>query len=177
MNFMKTTWMSVLSAASILGLSVFITNVRPIIGIETKISLTANRTSLIAVNETNVGGPLPEQLHNKPVIVDISASWCGACKNIAPTLSQLKQDYAGKAYFIDFDVTDRTTTAKSRIKAERLGLGEFFDKNKSKTAMVVIIDPTTGNIISQEYKNKNLADYTRALNSALAKKESMEMTN
>ncbi|MGF1589840.1 MAG: thioredoxin family protein, partial [Pleurocapsa sp.] len=32
----------------------------------------------------NVGGTLAQQLQGKPVVVDIYASWCSACKNIAP---------------------------------------------------------------------------------------------
>uniref|UniRef100_UPI0035932352 TlpA family protein disulfide reductase n=1 Tax=Chamaesiphon sp. TaxID=2814140 RepID=UPI0035932352 len=43
---------------------------------------------------SSVGGPLAQQLQGKPVVVDIYASWCPACKNIAPTVSQLKQQYA-----------------------------------------------------------------------------------
>jgi thiol-disulfide isomerase/thioredoxin len=37
-----------------------------------------------ASKKGNVGGPLARQLQGKPVVVDIYASWCPACKNIAP---------------------------------------------------------------------------------------------
>ena len=45
-------------------------------------------------------GKLAQQLQGKPVVVDVYASWCSACKNIAPTLSQLKQKYAGAVNFV-----------------------------------------------------------------------------
>jgi thiol-disulfide isomerase/thioredoxin len=35
-------------------------------------------------------GALAPQLQGKPVVVDIYATWCSGCKNIAPTLSDLK---------------------------------------------------------------------------------------
>jgi thiol-disulfide isomerase/thioredoxin len=39
---------------------------------------------LIAMGNTTA---LAKQLQGKPVVVDIYASWCPACKNIAPTFS------------------------------------------------------------------------------------------
>jgi thiol-disulfide isomerase/thioredoxin len=70
-----------------------------------KTSATASASSKIEVAQANpcasanpcaaklgsVGGALASELQGKPVVVDIYASWCAACKNIAPTLSQLKQ--------------------------------------------------------------------------------------
>lgn len=116
----------------------------------------------------NVGGTLAEQVQGKPVVVDIYASWCAACKNIAPTLSQLKQEYADKAHFVVLDVTDRSTAAQAESRAIELGLGEFFATNKSQTGMIAIIDPATGNILAQYRNNTNLEDYTSVLNSAIS---------
>ncbi|MFN5754310.1 MAG: TlpA family protein disulfide reductase, partial [Pseudanabaena sp.] len=36
----------------------------------------------------SIGGPLAQKLQGKPVVVDVYASWCPACKNIAPTVSE-----------------------------------------------------------------------------------------
>ncbi len=51
-------------------------------------------------SSASVGAPLAQKLQGKPVVVDVYASWCPACKNIAPTVSQLKEQYAGKVEFV-----------------------------------------------------------------------------
>jgi thiol-disulfide isomerase/thioredoxin len=121
-----------------------------------------------AAEVKSVGGPLAAEIQNKPVLVDVFASWCSACKNIAPTLSQLKQDYDGKVHFVILDVSDRSTTAEAEAKAKRLGLSEFLAANKSQTGMLTIIDPKTGNILAQHRNNPKLEDYQTVLDAALS---------
>ncbi len=99
----------------------------------------------------NVGGALAKELQGKPVVVDIYASWCSKCKNIAPTLSQLKQQYQGKAHFIVFDVTNKPSLVSHKLKP-KLGLGDFLRQNKSQTGSVTIISPSNGKILG-EYRN------------------------
>ena len=118
----------------------------------------------------SVGGPLSKSLQGKPVVVDVYASWCPACKNIAPTLSQLKQQYAGKVHFVVLDVTDKSSTAKSEAKAKELGLSKFFAENKTQTGSLTIIDPATGKILSQYRNNPDKTAYTTVLDQAIARK-------
>lgn len=121
-----------------------------------------------AAKGKTVGGPLAQQLHDKPVVVDIYASWCPACRNIAPTLSQLKQEYGGRVHFVVLDVSDRASTAKAQAKATALGLGQFFAANKTQTGSLTIVNPKTGQILAQHRNNPNKSDYTKVLNAALA---------
>jgi thiol-disulfide isomerase/thioredoxin len=118
----------------------------------------------------SVGGPLAKELQGKPVVVDVYASWCAGCKNIAPTLSQLKREYAGKANFVVLDVTDKAKLKETEAKAKELGLGKFLEANKSKTSTVAIVDPASGNILALYKNNPTKSDYTKVLNTALAKK-------
>jgi thiol-disulfide isomerase/thioredoxin len=120
--------------------------------------------TLIAQDQTS---RLAQKLQGKPVVVDIYASWCPGCKNIAPTLSQLKQQYSTKASFVVFDVTDAKTTKASMKMAQELGLTSFFNANKSKTSTVAIIDPATGKIIKQFQNNAEIAEYSSVLNLAI----------
>ena len=122
-------------------------------------------TNLIAKGETT---PLAKQLQGKPVVVDIYASWCPGCKNIAPTLSQLKKQYGSKANFVVFDVTDSKTTQASMKMAAKLGLTSFFSANKAQTSTVAIIDPATGKVMKQFRNNADLAEYTGILDRAIA---------
>ena len=122
-------------------------------------------TKLIAQGEAV---PLAKKLQGKPVVVDIYASWCPGCKNIAPTLSQLKQQYGIKASFIVLDVTDAKTTKASMKMANALGLSSFFRANKSKTSTVAIIDPATGKIMKQFQNNAEITEYSSILDRAIA---------
>jgi thiol-disulfide isomerase/thioredoxin len=125
-------------------------------------------TNPCASKTENVGGALAQQLQGKPVVVDIYASWCAACKNIAPTLSQLKQDYGDKAHFVVLDVSDKSKASEAESKAAELGLTEFLAANKSQTGMVAIVDPATGDILTQHRNNANLNNYTSVLDSAIS---------
>jgi thiol-disulfide isomerase/thioredoxin len=118
---------------------------------------------------TSVGAPLAKELQGKPVLVDVYATWCPGCKNIAPTLSQLKQEYSGKVNFVVLDVTDKAKVKETQAQAEKLGLGKFLEANKSKTSTVAIVDPATGNILTVFKNNPNKGDYTKVLDVAIAK--------
>jgi len=122
-----------------------------------------------AKSAASVGGPLAKKLQGKPVVVDIYASWCPACKNIAPTLSQLKKDYAGKVEFVILDVSDKSTTAAAEATAKELGLSKFLSENKTQTGSITIVDPATGKILAQYRNNPNKAVYTKVLNASLTK--------
>jgi thiol-disulfide isomerase/thioredoxin len=120
-----------------------------------------------AKSNASIGAPLAQELQGKPVVVDVFATWCPACQNIAPTVSQLKQTYEGKVHFVVLDVSDKSTTGEAETTAQRLGLSQFLADNKAQTGSLTIIDPATGNILAQHRNNANLADYTAVLDKAL----------
>jgi hypothetical protein len=68
------------------------------------------------------------------------------------------------------DVSDRSKASQAERRAKELGLGQFFAANKSQTGMVAVIDPATGNILVQHRNNPNLADYTSAIDAAIAQR-------
>jgi thiol-disulfide isomerase/thioredoxin len=107
---------------------------------------------------------LAPQLQGKPVVVDIYASWCGGCRNIAPTLSSLKSRYQGQANFVVFDVSNAKTSAASAQLAKQLGLSSFYNSHKSATSTVAIIDPSSGRILKKFVNNANADDYAMVLN-------------
>jgi thiol-disulfide isomerase/thioredoxin len=125
-------------------------------------------TSPVAAAKMSKGALAP-QLQGKPVVVDIYATWCGGCKNIAPTLSDLKTRYQDKATFVVFDVSDKKTTMESAAMAKKLGLTGFFNANKSATSTVAIIDPATGKILKKFVNNANASDYATVLDAYSSK--------
>ena len=48
------------------------------------------------------------------VVVDITASWCGPCKRIAPVFTELSNDYKGRALFLKVD-GDENPALKDRL--------------------------------------------------------------
>jgi thiol-disulfide isomerase/thioredoxin len=173
---MKVQYLAIFAAISLLSVGVAAkpeaasTIISEVIGTKALANPCAAKGNPCAAKGKTVGGPLAKQLRGKPVVVDIYASWCPACKNIAPTVSQLKQQYAGKVHFVVLDVSDRSTTAKSEAKAKELGLSQFFAANKTQTGSLTIVDPATGKILAQYRNNPNKVAYTKVLDSALAQK-------
>jgi thiol-disulfide isomerase/thioredoxin len=179
---MKTKYLGTLAAISLLSIGVAVGCTNPC---SAKTSNASSRTvasadpcaskadpcaaksNPCAAKAQTVGGPLAQELQGKPVLVDVFATWCAGCKNIKPTLSELKQDYADKAHFVVLDVTDKAKLKETEASAKKLGLSQFLETTKSKTSTVAIVDPATGKILAMFKNNPNKADYTKVLDAAL----------
>jgi len=122
-----------------------------------------------SASAASIGAPLAQKLQGKPVVIDVYASWCPACKNIAPTVSDLKKEYEGKVEFVVLDVSDKSTTAAAEATAQELGLSKFLAENKTQTGSLTIVDPATGKILAQHRNNADKMAYTKVLDAALTK--------
>ena len=50
---------------------------------------------------------------DKPVLVDLWADWCGPCKMLAPTVSEIADEYEGKVKVCKLDVDQAMDIAMS----------------------------------------------------------------
>jgi thioredoxin len=53
---------------------------------------------------------------DKPVLVDFWAEWCGPCKMMGPIVSQMAEEYAGKAHFA------KLNTDPARVRTQPYGV-------------------------------------------------------
>lgn len=59
--------------------------------------------SSIAINQTNFATEIIEKSHEKPVLVDFFAHWCGPCQMLKPILEKLAQEYDFVLAKVDID--------------------------------------------------------------------------
>lgn len=62
-----------------------------------------------AVNDLNFDAEVLQA--DSPVLVDFSAVWCGPCKQIAPLIDQLADEYVGKVKVTHLDIDESPGTA------------------------------------------------------------------
>jgi thiol-disulfide isomerase/thioredoxin len=136
---------------------------------EAEVKVTPSATSPSPAIVKALPGGLATELQGKPVIVDVYASWCPACKNVAPTLEKLKKEYAGKANFVILDVSDKAAIAKSTARAKELGLDKFLAKNQTQTGLIAVMDPATGKILAEERDEPEISTYKKPLDAFIAK--------
>jgi thioredoxin 1 len=64
-----------------------------------------------------------------PVLVDFSASWCGPCKALAPTIDKVAAEYAGKLAVYKVDI-DNAQDAASSFDIHSVPTCIFFKSSK-----------------------------------------------
>ncbi|MDD7929904.1 thioredoxin [Microbacterium thalli] len=62
-----------------------------------------------------------------PVVVDIWATWCGPCRQVAPLLDQLAEEYAGRVKIVKVDADQNPDTVVSAGVTSIPTLGFYRD--------------------------------------------------
>ncbi len=104
----------------------------------------------------------------QPFLVQIHADWCPTCRYIDPTLQKLKKTYQGKVRFVTLNVTNRKTMEQAKINAGKVGLGSWFEANRSKTGLVTII--MNGEVIKNYVAVLDETEYTTVLDPLINRK-------
>jgi thioredoxin 1 len=64
-----------------------------------------------------------------PVVADLYATWCGPCRQLAPTMDALADQYAGKIKFVKVNV-DESPKLAQQFKVEAIPTLLFFKDGK-----------------------------------------------
>lgn len=63
-----------------------------------------------AVNDLNFDQEVLQA--DVPVLVDFTATWCGPCRQVAPIVDQIADEYEGKLKVTKLDIDDAPATAQ-----------------------------------------------------------------
>jgi thioredoxin len=77
----------------------------------TKGSAMSENAQLVDLTDTEFTARVLE--HDKPVLVDFWAPWCGPCKALTPTIEKLAAEYAGRLTVAKMDIQAHPQTAGS----------------------------------------------------------------
>lgn len=71
---------------------------------EEHIEMAPNEVTELPLYKVEDGRIKP--LHNRPMIVDFSATWCPPCRQLKPIFEKLAEDFKGRIDFVTIDVDD-----------------------------------------------------------------------
>jgi thiol-disulfide isomerase/thioredoxin len=103
---------------------------------------------------------------NKPLVLVVYADWCPLCQKLKPALALINEKYSGRIRFVRLDVTSEETTAKSKQRAQSLGLEQFFDKYHDTTSLVIIQD-ASGHEVFRALHDYDFQHYAKVLDQLL----------
>lgn len=104
----------------------------------------------------------------KPIVAVVKADWCPACQKIDPTIKALMKDYMATSQWVMLDVTNKTTAAEARQKAQDMGLEDFYKQFGARTSTVAIIDPDSKKVLKVFMAEDKREKYVIALDKAIA---------
>lgn len=115
---------------------------------------------------TVMGLGAQQPTENKPLVLVVYADWCPLCQKLKPVLALINEKYSGRIRFVRLDVTTEETTAKSKQRAQSLGLEKFFDKYHETTSMVMIQD-ASGHEVFKAWHDYDFQHYAKVLDQLL----------
>jgi thioredoxin 1 len=76
-----------------------------------------------------------------PVVVDFYATWCGPCRQLAPTMDSLADQYAGKIKFVKVNV-DESPKVAQQFQVEGIPMLLYFKDGKPTDTSVGLLTKT-----------------------------------
>ena len=132
------------------------------------VALIGTVATLYAINAAPSVSALSVADGAKPFVVKLHARWCPYCLMQKDEWSQIEAAYAGRVNFVVLDFTNERATERSRIEAERLNLGSFFNDYAGATGLVVVLDARTKKVLAEVGGNQTFEEFRAAIDTALA---------
>lgn len=82
----------------------------------------------LKVGEYSKGFAGFKMLSEKPVVVDIYATWCGPCRRLSPIIEELSKEYSGKIDFYKIDL-DKNRALGDAFGVQSIPMLIFFPVN------------------------------------------------
>lgn len=111
----------------------------------------------------------PPPVLAQPMVAEIYASWCPACRNVAPAMATLQKQYQGKVRFVILDVSDPKAAKAAAKQAEAARLSRWFENNRTTTSSVGIFEPKAGRLVKVLVNEPDVKAYRQALDPLLKK--------
>lgn len=97
---------------------------------------------VLTVNDENFESVIKTNL---PVLLDLSATWCGPCKALAPIVDEIAEEYDGKVVVGKVDVDEAPgIAAQFRVRSVPTVLilkdGEVKDKSVGLVAKATLVE-------------------------------------
>ena len=70
-----------------------------------------------------------------PVVMDFYATWCGPCRQLAPTMDSLADQYTGKIKFVKVNVDESPKLAQT-FQVDGIPMLAFFKNGKQTDKLV-----------------------------------------
>jgi thiol-disulfide isomerase/thioredoxin len=115
----------------------------------------------------SIGNPLAPDLQSKPAVIQVKSRNCPMCRQMEPTVQQVKQKYKGRVTFITFDVSDSKSTKEAEKVAGVANLSSFFSSNRNNTGLILAVDPRTGQVIEQFSHSATTDNFSQVLDQAI----------
>ena len=74
----------------------------------------------------------------QPVVMDFYATWCAPCRQLAPTMDSLAEQYAGKIKFVKVNV-DESPNLAQKFQVEGIPMLVFLQKGKTAGTSVGLV--------------------------------------
>ncbi len=115
----------------------------------------------------SIGNPLAADLQSRPALIQVKSRNCPKCRQMEPTVQEVKQKYKGRVTFITFDVTDSKSVKEAEEVAGVANLSSFFSSNRNKTGLILAVDPRTGKVIEQFSHSATMDNFSQVLDQAI----------
>lgn len=101
-------------------------------------SAAMNRSTANVTHITDTNFDAAVRGTSQPVVVDCYATWCGPCRELAPTVDRLADEYAGKIKFFKVNV-DESPQVAQQFQVEAIPMLLFFKDGKLADTSVGLI--------------------------------------